>query len=90
MILKPFGSRPQTSGFSYPRPASVPPSPSLSRHSSPHHSEVEDNDLEERYDEDAEAEKDRKNIRQPYALPLKNKTSPLGANGNGNGDDDEN
>ncbi|KAL3054016.1 hypothetical protein OYC64_006361 [Pagothenia borchgrevinki] len=79
-----------TSGFSYPRPASVPPSPALSRHSSPHHSEAEDNDEEERYDEDLEAEKDRKNIRQPYALPLKNKTSPLGANGNGNGDDDEN
>uniref|UniRef100_A0A671VS87 Glycogen [starch] synthase n=1 Tax=Sparus aurata TaxID=8175 RepID=A0A671VS87_SPAAU len=59
------------SGFRYPRPASVPPSPALSRHSSPHHSEAEDND-DERYDEDLEAEKDRVNIRQPYTLPFKN------------------
>uniref|UniRef100_A0A8P4KQZ2 Glycogen [starch] synthase n=1 Tax=Dicentrarchus labrax TaxID=13489 RepID=A0A8P4KQZ2_DICLA len=71
-----------TSGFRYPRPASVPPSPSLSRHSSPHHSEAEDNDEEERYDEDLEAEKDRVNIRQPYALPFKNKSAVYGANGN--------
>ncbi|XP_044137537.1 glycogen [starch] synthase, muscle-like [Bufo gargarizans] len=49
-------------GFRYPRPASVPPSPSLSRHSSPHHSETED---DERYDEEEEAEKDRQNIKQP-------------------------
>uniref|UniRef100_A0A8C2X901 Glycogen [starch] synthase n=1 Tax=Cyclopterus lumpus TaxID=8103 RepID=A0A8C2X901_CYCLU len=64
-----------TSGFRYPRPASVPPSPALSRHSSPRHSEAEDNDEDERYDEDVEAEKDRVNIRQPYALPFKNKSS---------------
>lgn len=50
-------------GFRYPRPASVPPSPSISRHSSPHHSETEEDD--ERYDEDEEAEKDRQNIKQP-------------------------
>ncbi|KAG7243683.1 hypothetical protein INR49_011240 [Caranx melampygus] len=61
-----------------PPTASVPPSPALSRHSSPHHSEAEDNDEDERYDEDLEAEKDRVNIRQPF----KNK-SVLGANGNG-------
>ncbi|XP_053122346.1 glycogen [starch] synthase, muscle isoform X3 [Hemicordylus capensis] len=48
-------------GFRYPRPASVPPSPSISRHSSPHHSETEEDD--ERYDEDEEAEKDRQNIK---------------------------
>ncbi|CAB1350069.1 unnamed protein product [Coregonus sp. 'balchen'] len=56
-------------GFRYPRPASVPPSPSLSRHSSPRHSEAEEED--DRYDEDAEAEKDRLNIRQPFTLPSK-------------------
>ncbi|XP_043911602.1 glycogen [starch] synthase, muscle-like [Protopterus annectens] len=50
-------------GFRYPRPASVPPSPSISRHSSPHHSETEED--EERYDEEEEAEKDRQNIKQP-------------------------
>uniref|UniRef100_A0A667YNG7 Glycogen [starch] synthase n=1 Tax=Myripristis murdjan TaxID=586833 RepID=A0A667YNG7_9TELE len=73
------------SGFRYPRPASVPPSPALSRHSSPHHSEAEDNDDEdERYDEDLEAEKDRMNIRQPVALPFKNKAYTVyGANGDG-------
>ena len=60
----------QPSGFRYPRPASVPPSPAHSLHSSPHHSEAEDNaDEDERYDEDLEAEKDRLNIRQPFALP---------------------
>uniref|UniRef100_A0A3Q3GKR1 Glycogen [starch] synthase n=1 Tax=Labrus bergylta TaxID=56723 RepID=A0A3Q3GKR1_9LABR len=69
------------SGFRYPRPASVPPSPALSRHSSPHHSEGEE---EERYDEDLEAEKDRVNIRQPF----KNKTSAVPA-GNGSSDDGE-
>uniref|UniRef100_A0A672YIC9 Glycogen [starch] synthase n=1 Tax=Sphaeramia orbicularis TaxID=375764 RepID=A0A672YIC9_9TELE len=70
-----------TSGFRYPRPASVPPSPALSRHSSPHHSEAEDNDEDERYDEDLEAEKDRVNIRQPYSVPFKNKISSVqGAN----------
>uniref|UniRef100_A0AAZ3P7E4 Glycogen [starch] synthase n=1 Tax=Oncorhynchus tshawytscha TaxID=74940 RepID=A0AAZ3P7E4_ONCTS len=56
-------------GFRYPRPASVPPSPSLSRHSSPRQSEAEEDD--DRYDEDAEAEKDRLNIRQPLTLPSK-------------------
>uniref|UniRef100_A0A8C8YBP9 Glycogen [starch] synthase n=1 Tax=Prolemur simus TaxID=1328070 RepID=A0A8C8YBP9_PROSS len=59
-----------TQGYRYPRPASVPPSPSLSRHSSPHQSEDEEeprNGLpeEERYDEDEEAAKDRRNIRAP-------------------------
>uniref|UniRef100_A0A672GCK8 Glycogen [starch] synthase n=1 Tax=Salarias fasciatus TaxID=181472 RepID=A0A672GCK8_SALFA len=62
-----------TTGFRYPRPASVPPSPALSRHSSPHHSEAEDNEEDERYDEDLEAEKDRVNIRQPHTLGFKNK-----------------
>ncbi|XP_064360389.1 glycogen [starch] synthase, muscle isoform X1 [Dromaius novaehollandiae] len=51
-------------GFRFPRPASVPPSPSLSRHSSPRHSETEE---EERYDEEAEAARDRANIRRPPA-----------------------
>uniref|UniRef100_A0A6Q2X7P3 Glycogen [starch] synthase n=1 Tax=Esox lucius TaxID=8010 RepID=A0A6Q2X7P3_ESOLU len=73
-------------GFRYPRPASVPPSPALSRHSSPHHSEAEDED--DRYDEDEEAEKDRLNIRQPLALPTKKGPLPYplpatAANGNG-------
>lgn len=72
----------QASGFRYPRPASVPPSPALSRHSSPHHSEAEDNDEDERYDEELEAEKDRVNIRQPYTMPVKGKVL-LGANGSG-------
>lgn len=64
----------------------MPPSPALSRHSSPHHSEGEDNDEDERYDEDLEAEKDRVNIRQPYTLPSKNKSpAVLGANGNSDG-----
>lgn len=78
-------SHPQTSGFRYPRPSSVPPSPALSRHSSPHHSEAEDNDEDECYDEDLEAEKDRVNIRQPYSVPFKNKSSLSVANGNGDG-----
>uniref|UniRef100_A0A673W150 Glycogen [starch] synthase n=1 Tax=Salmo trutta TaxID=8032 RepID=A0A673W150_SALTR len=74
-------------GFRYPRPASVPPSPSLSRHSSPRQSEAEEDD--DRYDEDAEAEKDRLNIRQPLTLPSKKGpalpyTLP-GANGEKNG-----
>uniref|UniRef100_A0A665UY39 Glycogen [starch] synthase n=1 Tax=Echeneis naucrates TaxID=173247 RepID=A0A665UY39_ECHNA len=68
-----------TTGFRYPRPASVPPSPALSRHSSPHHSEAEENDDDEHYDEDLEAEKDRVNIRQPF----KNRSVP-GVNGNSN------
>ncbi|XP_060699223.1 glycogen [starch] synthase, liver isoform X2 [Hemiscyllium ocellatum] len=55
---------PLTEGFKYPRPASVPPSPSVSLHSSPHQSDEEDND-DERYDEDEEAEKDRRNIKTP-------------------------
>ncbi|KAG8140417.1 putative Glycogen [starch] synthase protein [Naja naja] len=53
-------------GFRYPRPASVPPSPSISRHSSPHHSETEEDD--ERYDEEEEAEKDRQNIKSPAMM----------------------
>ncbi|KAI5097215.1 glycogen [starch] synthase, muscle [Silurus meridionalis] len=61
-----------TTGFRYPRPASVPPSPAHSLHSSPHHSEAEDED--EAYDEDLEAEKDRVNIRQPLTLPIKSKS----------------
>lgn len=59
-------------GYRYPRPASVPPSPSLSRHSSPHQSEDEEDprngplvEDSERYDEDEEAAKDRRNIRAP-------------------------
>uniref|UniRef100_A0A8C3UYD8 Glycogen [starch] synthase n=1 Tax=Catharus ustulatus TaxID=91951 RepID=A0A8C3UYD8_CATUS len=52
-------------GFRYPRPASVPPSPALSRLSSPRHSEDED----ERYDEEEEAAKDRANIRRPPSPP---------------------
>ncbi|XP_044523076.1 glycogen [starch] synthase, muscle isoform X2 [Gracilinanus agilis] len=68
-----------TQGFRYPRPASVPPSPSLSRHSSPHQSEGEEEEEgeengnrssgfdedSERYNEEEEAEKDRRNIRAP-------------------------
>uniref|UniRef100_A0A3B3RSD5 Glycogen [starch] synthase n=1 Tax=Paramormyrops kingsleyae TaxID=1676925 RepID=A0A3B3RSD5_9TELE len=61
-----------TSGFSYPRPASIPPSPAMSRHSSPHHS---DDDDHERYDEDLEAEKDRLNFRQPSSLHPCNKNA---------------
>lgn len=62
----------------------MPPSPALSRHSSPHHSEAEDNEDDECYDEDLEAEKDKVNIRQPYTLPMKNKSiAIIGANGNG-------
>uniref|UniRef100_H3BEI0 Glycogen [starch] synthase n=1 Tax=Latimeria chalumnae TaxID=7897 RepID=H3BEI0_LATCH len=53
-------------GFRYPRPASVPPSPSISRHSSPHHSETDEDD--ERYDEEEEAEKDRLNIKPPAMM----------------------
>uniref|UniRef100_A0A4W6DE72 Glycogen [starch] synthase n=1 Tax=Lates calcarifer TaxID=8187 RepID=A0A4W6DE72_LATCA len=58
---------PQTEGFRYPRPYSVPPSPSASLHSTPHHSDVEDDD-DESYDEDEEAERDRLNIKAPFAL----------------------
>uniref|UniRef100_A0A8C1XEU7 Glycogen [starch] synthase n=1 Tax=Cyprinus carpio TaxID=7962 RepID=A0A8C1XEU7_CYPCA len=63
-------------GFRYPRPASVPPSPAHSLHSSPHHSEAEDE--EEPYDEDLEAEKDRVNIRQPFNMPNRNKNQTVG------------
>lgn len=62
----------QSQGYRYPRPASVPPSPSLSRHSSPHQSEDEEEPRDgllredsERYDEEEEAAKDRRNIRAP-------------------------
>uniref|UniRef100_A0A4W6DD21 Glycogen [starch] synthase n=1 Tax=Lates calcarifer TaxID=8187 RepID=A0A4W6DD21_LATCA len=57
----------KTEGFRYPRPYSVPPSPSASLHSTPHHSDVEDDD-DESYDEDEEAERDRLNIKAPFAL----------------------
>ncbi|XP_030623903.1 glycogen [starch] synthase, liver isoform X1 [Chanos chanos] len=56
---------PPTQGFRYPRPQSVPPSPSASIHSTPHHSDEED---EEPYDEDEEAERDRQNIKAPFTL----------------------
>ncbi|XP_074758435.1 glycogen [starch] synthase, liver isoform X5 [Athene noctua] len=59
---------PKTEGFRYPRPSSVPPSPSVSQHSSPHNSEGENEDEEERYDEDEEAERDRQNIKSPFSL----------------------
>lgn len=58
---------PQTEGFRYPRPYSVPPSPSASLHSTPHHSDEEDSD-DEPYDEDEEAERDRLNIKAPFVL----------------------
>ncbi|XP_057710849.1 glycogen [starch] synthase, liver isoform X1 [Corythoichthys intestinalis] len=58
----------KTEGFRYPRPYSVPPSPSVSVHSTPHHSDVEDEDDDEPYDEDEEAEKDRLNIKAPFVL----------------------
>uniref|UniRef100_A0A672KY01 Glycogen [starch] synthase n=1 Tax=Sinocyclocheilus grahami TaxID=75366 RepID=A0A672KY01_SINGR len=66
----------RATGFRYPRPASVPPSPAHSLHSSPHHSEAEDE--EEPYDEDLEVEKDRVNIRQPFNLPNRNKNQTVG------------
>ena len=55
----------QTQGFRYPRPASVPPSPSASLHATPHHSDEDD---DEDYDEDVEAERDRLNIKAPFSL----------------------
>ncbi|KAM9334439.1 glycogen [starch] synthase, liver [Symphorus nematophorus] len=58
----------KTDGFRYPRPLSVPPSPSASIHSTPHHSDVEDDDDDEPYDEDEEAERDRLNIKAPFVL----------------------
>uniref|UniRef100_A0A4W4FD13 Glycogen [starch] synthase n=1 Tax=Electrophorus electricus TaxID=8005 RepID=A0A4W4FD13_ELEEL len=57
-----------TQGFRYPRPSSVPPSPSASLHSTPHHSDAEDEDDHEPYDEEEEAEKDRLNIKAPFTL----------------------
>uniref|UniRef100_A0A3B5L249 Glycogen [starch] synthase n=1 Tax=Xiphophorus couchianus TaxID=32473 RepID=A0A3B5L249_9TELE len=57
----------KTEGFRYPRPASVPPSPSASLHSTPHHSDVEDDD-DEPYNEEEEAERDRLNIKAPFKL----------------------
>uniref|UniRef100_A0A5F5PS58 Glycogen [starch] synthase n=1 Tax=Equus caballus TaxID=9796 RepID=A0A5F5PS58_HORSE len=61
-------SPPTTEGFKYPRPSSVPPSPSGSQVSSPQSSDVEDEDEDERYDEEEEAERDRLNIKSPFAL----------------------
>lgn len=61
----------QTDGFKYPRPPSVPPSPSGSQTSSPQSSEGEDDrdgDDDERYDEEEEAERDRLNIKSPFLL----------------------
>ncbi|KAJ3612017.1 hypothetical protein NHX12_020295 [Muraenolepis orangiensis] len=65
---------PKAEGFRYPRPYSVPPSPTASVHSTPHHSDVEDDDDDDDddhqpYDEDEEAERDRLNIRgAPFVL----------------------
>ncbi|KAL4682680.1 hypothetical protein H8957_006595 [Semnopithecus entellus] len=61
-------SPPTTEGFKYPRPSSVPPSPSGSQASSPQSSDVEDEVEDERYDEEKEAERDRLNIKSPFAL----------------------
>ncbi|XP_057180384.1 glycogen [starch] synthase, liver isoform X2 [Triplophysa rosa] len=72
---------PLTQGFRYPPPSSVPPSPSASLHSTPHHSDEED---DEPYDEDEEVERDRQNIKAPFTLgaaPEGKKTQP-GQNGN--------
>ncbi|XP_059843636.1 glycogen [starch] synthase, liver-like isoform X2 [Hypanus sabinus] len=60
---------PLTEGFRYPRPASVPPSPSVSLPSSPHES---DDENIERYDEEEEAEKDRRNIKAPIGMNQSN------------------
>ncbi|XP_060937588.1 glycogen [starch] synthase, liver [Limanda limanda] len=68
----------KTEGFRYPRPFSVPPSPSASLHSTPHHSDAEDED-DEPYNEDEEAERDRLNIKSPFvlgALPKGKKQQP--------------
>lgn len=46
----------------------MPPSPSASVYSTPHHSDVEDDDDSEPYDEDEEAERDRLNIKTPFML----------------------
>lgn len=58
----------QTEGFKYPRPSSVPPSPSGSQASSPQSSDAEDDNEDERYDEEEEAERDRLNIKSPFSL----------------------
>lgn len=58
----------QTEGFKYPRPSSVPPSPTGSQVSSPQSSDVEDEDEDERYNEEEEAERDRLNIKSPFSL----------------------
>ncbi|XP_025785912.1 glycogen [starch] synthase, liver isoform X2 [Puma concolor] len=60
-------SPPTTEGFKYPRPSSVPPSPSGSQVSSPQSSDVEDEE-DERYNEEEEAERDRLNIKSPLSL----------------------
>ncbi|XP_066524479.1 glycogen [starch] synthase, liver [Hoplias malabaricus] len=61
---------PPAQGFRYPRPPSVPPSPSASLHSTPHHSDAEDEEEEdiEPYDEDEEAERDRLNFKMPFTI----------------------
>ncbi|KAJ8261975.1 hypothetical protein GJAV_G00160650 [Gymnothorax javanicus] len=59
---------PQTQGFRFPRPPSVPPSPSASLLSTPHHSDEEDEEDEEPYNHDEEAEYDRQNIKTPFTL----------------------
>ncbi|XP_069441665.1 glycogen [starch] synthase, liver isoform X2 [Ovis canadensis] len=61
-------SPPTTEGFKYPRPPSVPPSPSGSQASSPQSSDAEDDDEGGRYDEEEEAERDRLNIKSPFSL----------------------
>nr|KAF6368616.1 glycogen synthase 2 [Myotis myotis] len=61
-------SPPTTEGFKYPRPSSVPPSPTGSQVSSPQSSDVEDEDEDERYNEEEEAERDRLNIKSPFSL----------------------
>uniref|UniRef100_A0A8D1XKX1 Glycogen [starch] synthase n=1 Tax=Sus scrofa TaxID=9823 RepID=A0A8D1XKX1_PIG len=61
-------SPPTTEGFKYPRPSSVPPSPSGSQVSSPQSSDAEDENEDERYDEEEEAERDRLNIKSPFSL----------------------
>ncbi|XP_021546309.1 glycogen [starch] synthase, liver isoform X2 [Neomonachus schauinslandi] len=61
-------SPPTTEGFKYPRPSSVPPSPSGSQVSSPQSSDVEDEEEDERYNEEEEAERDRLNIKSPFSL----------------------
>uniref|UniRef100_H0VRI0 Glycogen [starch] synthase n=1 Tax=Cavia porcellus TaxID=10141 RepID=H0VRI0_CAVPO len=55
-------------GFKYPRPSSVPPSPSVSQASSPQSSDVEDENEDERYNEEEEAKRDRLNIKSPFNL----------------------